>query len=516
MKLTRSSGILLHPTSFPGPDGIGDLGPQAYEWIDFLKTAGCAIWQVLPLGPTGYGDSPYQCFSAFAGNHYLVSPALLLDEGMLKIEDLADRPAFPADGIDYGAAITWKLTLLDRAFAHFKAEEARWADEFNAFCAENQNWLDDYALFMALKEAHNGCSWSDWEAPFKQREKKALEAFIAEHEDDIKRHQFRQWLFFRQWKTLKDYAHKNEITIIGDAPIFVSADSVDVWANPDLFYLDESGNPTVVAGVPPDYFSRTGQLWGNPLYRWTKHQETGFAWWISRIRATLKTCDMIRLDHFRGFSGYWEVPFGNPTAEFGRWVKAPGEAFLMAVAKSFDGDLPIIAEDLGEISQDVADLRDEFNLPGMRILQFAFDGDETNAFLPINYIPNTIAYTGTHDNDTTVGWFTSANDKEREYACRYLNTDGHEIAWDLIRAIWSSVAVYAIAPLQDFLSLGTEARQNMPSRAMGNWMYRFKTSDLTPDLAFRIQKMNRTYNRIPAVSSREPYRPDIQYQEAGK
>lgn len=514
MSLTRSSGILLHPTSFPGPDGIGDLGPQAYYWVDFLKAAGCTQWQILPLGPTGFGDSPYQCFSAFAGNHYLISPTILLDDGLLTTKDFADRPDFPTEYVDFGMAIPWKLTLLDRAFEHFKEQFERFKDEFESFCRENESWLTDYALFMALKDAHNGSSWQNWDAPYKKREPAAIEAFKKENANEILRHLFRQFLFARQWGRLKAYANKNGISIIGDIPIFVSMDSSDVWSAPELFFLDGEGNPTVVAGVPPDYFCETGQLWGNPLYNWQKHQETGFAWWIRRIQNTLKVCDLIRLDHFRGFCGYWEVPAGNPTAQYGRWVEAPGFEFLKAVKEALGG-LPLIAEDLGEISKDVADLRDSYDLPGMKILQFAFSDGPNNAFLTTNYVPNCIAYSGTHDNNTAVGAYKEEfDDKARDFARKYFASNGEHIAWDMIRGIWQSVAVYAIAPLQDFLELDSNSRMNTPGRAQGNWSWRFKASDLTPDLAFRILELNRIYNRCHETSTIPPYFANIPYEKA--
>lgn len=512
MKHIRTSGIILHPTSFPGPDGIGDLGPQAFAWVDFLESSGCSIWQTLPLGPTGYGDSPYQCFSAFAGNPYLVSSTLLLDEGLLEPEDFADRPGFPLHTVDFGRAIPWKMTILKRAFNKFLSSSGQTGPEFRSFCEENQNWLEDFAFFMAIKDSNNGAPWTTWEEGLKKRDADALAKFAAYHSEDICFQKFLQFCFFKQWNNLMTYAHQKNIMIIGDIPIFVSMDSSDVWSHPDLFYLDEQGNPTVVAGVPPDYFSPTGQLWGNPIYRWPAHQEQGFSWWVDRIRGTLKVCDVIRLDHFRGFSGYWEVPAGNPTAEFGRWVECPGEAFLEKVKEEL-GDLPIIAEDLGEISKDVSDLRLKYGLPGMKILQFSFSSEPNDPFLPSNYEPNFVAYTGTHDNETFNGWFANADKKSREFAMRYLCSNGEHFSWDGIRAIWQSVAVYAIAPLQDFLELGNEARMNFPGRTAGNWGFRYINADLTPDLAFRILDLNRTYNRIPEISSK-PHKPvEITYEK---
>lgn len=495
MKFDRAAGILLHPTSLPGLDGIGDLGPQAFRWIDFLAAAGCSWWQVLPLGPTGYGDSPYQCFSAFAGNPYLISPEVLLDEGLLTRGDLADRPSFPADQVDYGEVIPWKLTLLDRAFVHFQSKarpEVR--QEFATFKAAQAGWLQDFSLFMAVKEAHGGKSWDNWSASFAQREARALQKARQTHAESIQRHAFRQFLFFRQWAALRAHAIEQGVRIIGDIPIFVAYDSADVWAHPELFYLDEQGKPTVVAGVPPDYFSPTGQLWGNPLYCWDAHATTGYAWWLERLRALLRLVDVIRLDHFRGFAGYWEVPAGKPTAETGRWVTGPGADFLDAVRQAL-GDLPIIAEDLGVITPDVVALRDGFGLPGMRVLQFAFASDPDDPFLPHNYSSNCVVYTGTHDNDTTRGWYEKATRKERDYSCRYMPSTGQEIAWDMIRAAWASVAALAVAPVQDLLNLGSKARMNFPSHEAGNWGWRMSGDVLTESLHARLAEFNFLYGR---------------------
>ncbi len=390
MNLDRSSGILLHPTSFPSIDGIGDMGPQAYYWIDFLKSAGCSIWQILPLGPTGFGDSPYQSFSAFAGNPYLINPTLLLDEGFLSVDDLADRPTFPAAKVDFGKAIQWKTTVLNRIYQNYLKNPASLSTAFTKFKFESRYWLDDFSLFMAIKDTQGGVSWLDWPEKLRKRDPETIQKFRNDYSSLIEQHAFRQFLFFRQWSNLKEYANRNGITIIGDIPIFVSMDSADVWQHPDLFCLDSHGRPTVVAGVPPDYFSPTGQLWGNPLYKWCEHQKSGFEWWIQRVKATLITADLIRLDHFRGFCGYWEVPASEKTAVNGRWVKGIGKAFLDALAAEL-GTLPIIAEDLGEISQDVVDLRDAYQLPGMKIMQFGFSDDARNVFLPHNYIQNCIS-----------------------------------------------------------------------------------------------------------------------------
>ncbi len=495
MNFNRASGIILHPTSLPGPDGIGDLGPEAFRWVNFLSDAGCKLWQVLPLGPTGYGDSPYQCFSAFAGNPYLVSPALLLEDGLLRRSDLADRPAFIPNHIDYGEAIHWKLTLLDRAYEHFKhkANSPLWK-AYHEFVEKESYWLSDFALFMAIKEAHGGVSWDNWSRELRQRDTHTLERFKQTEADRIQRHAFRQFLFFRQWLDLKAHANQKGIQIIGDIPIFVAYDSADAWANPELFFLDAAGQPTVVAGVPPDYFSPTGQLWGNPLYKWDVHREQNYRWWIQRMQATLRLVDIVRLDHFRGFAGYWEVPFGMPTAEIGRWVKGAG-AELFQVIRNALGDLPIIAEDLGVITPDVVELRDQFNLPGMKVFQFAFTTDPLDPFLPHNYESNCVAYSGTHDNDTALGWYMSAPEKERDFIRRYLARSGEDISWDMIRAVWSSVAVFALAPMQDVLGLGNEARMNLPGRASGNWTWRLHPDALSPAVLKRLKEVNYLYAR---------------------
>jgi 4-alpha-glucanotransferase len=497
MKYKRTAGIILHPTSLPGPDGIGDLGPEAFRWVDFLAKSGCSYWQVLPLGPTGYGDSPYQCFSAFAGNPYLVSPAILLDQGLLKRQDLADRPLLPADHVDYGPTINWKLTVLDRAFEHFQRSAATsLSSEFEQFQHEQASWLTDFALFMAIKEFQGGGSWDCWPKPFRSRDEKTLQVFVIENAQTIQRHTFRQFLFFRQWTALRKYAISKGLKIIGDAPIFVAYDSADTWGHPELFYLDKDGLPTVVAGVPPDYFSPTGQLWGNPLYRWDVHVHTGYTWWIERIRAACQLFDIIRLDHFRGFAGYWEVPARMATAEVGRWMLGPGASFFEAMGKAL-GKLPIIAEDLGEITPDVVTLRDQFNLPGMKILQFAFASDPEDAFLPHNYPVNCVAYTGTHDNDTSLGWYTTAPEKERDFCRRYLARAGNDIIWDMIRTVWGSVAFMALTPMQDLLGLDSSARMNYPGRPSGNWGWRIPSGILSDTLCLRLRETNFLYGRLP-------------------
>lgn len=490
----RFAGVLLHPTSLPGPFGIGDLGAGALGWVDALVQARQTWWQILPLGPTGFGDSPYQCFSAFAGNPYLVSPQTLLEEGLLDTRDISNI-AFPQDRVDYGPVIQFKLRLVASAWENFQqGRGASLREPFSRFVQANAEWLDDYALFMALKDVHQGRSWQEWPAPARLRHKDFLKTARTELAPAVGAHQFAQFLFFRQWQHLKQYANDRGIRIIGDIPIFVSSDSADVWASPHLFLLDRERRPTFVAGVPPDYFSATGQLWGNPHYDWAAMEESGFAWWINRFRSTFQLVDMVRLDHFRGFEAYWEIPAGSVNAIKGRWVQAPGIALLEKL-KSVFGDLPIIAEDLGVITPEVDAMRRRFDLPGMRILQFAFDGQSDNRFLPHNYDANTVVYTGTHDNDTTWGWFRSAQEFERDHVRRYLARDGSDTPWDLIRLAWASVATHAIAPLQDVLNLGTEARMNFPGKPQGNWAWRFRADQLHPWILGRLADLTRLYGR---------------------
>ena len=496
MGLTRSSGVILHPSSLPGPDGIGDLGPEAYRWIDFLSDAGCALWQVLPLGPTGYGDSPYQCFSAFAGNPYLISPVILLDQKLLTRKDLSDRPVFSQNLVDFGPVIQWKIILIDRAYARFNtSKDQKFIEKFKGFCEIQKNWLDDFALFMAIKESLGGGSWGNWPEELRTRDPKALNLFSEEHFDEIVKHKFRQFLFYSQWDQIRAYAKLKHVKIIGDIPIFVAYDSADAWSHPDLFFLNKHGQPTVVAGVPPDYFSPTGQLWGNPLYRWNVHKKTGYTWWLDRIKAVLNLVDYIRLDHFRGFAGYWEIPANMPTAEIGRWVKGPGKDLFKAIEKSFSS-LPLLAEDLGEITPDVVELRDSLGLPGMKIFQFGFASTPDDPFLPHNYPRNCVAYTGTHDNDTAKGWYQSATDKESDFCRRYLARSGEDISWDMMRAIWASPADFTLAPLQDLLSLGTEARMNFPGKPSGNWGWRYTNDQLNGDLLSRLREVNYLFSRV--------------------
>ena len=489
VKLARASGILLHPTSLGAPLGIGDLGPAAERWIDFLAVAGQKLWQVLPLGPTGYGDSPYQSFSSFAGNPLLISPEKLVEDGLLEPSDLASLRQLPADHVDFGAVIPAREALLDRAFERFEggaapALEVPLAEFANAHAA----WLEDFARFMALKGERRGAPWTVWEAPLRDREPAAQAAADARLARPIASHRFRQFLFFRQWSALRDRARERGIRIVGDLPLYVAHDSADVWARRDLFQLDHSGAPTAVAGVPPDYFSKTGQRWGNPLYAWDAHAEGGFVWWIGRLRASLELVDLLRLDHFRGLESYWEIPASAPTAETGRWVEAPGAALLEALRQSL-GDVPFIAEDLGVITPEVLVLRDRFGLPGMRVLQFAFSGDPENPFLPEHHVRHSVVYTGTHDNDTSRGWLATATKVEREQALRVLQCNPEDFAWAMLSAASASVAEVAIAPLQDALDLGSEARMNFPGRESGNWTWRCAASSLTPELAERLRAL---------------------------
>jgi 4-alpha-glucanotransferase len=496
----RQSGVLLHPTSLPGRFGIGSFDRAAYTWVDFLAATRQSLWQVLPLGPTGYGDSPYQSFSSFAGNPYLISLEDMFDEGLLDPRLLENAPDFPAGHVDFGAIYQWKVPLLRQAADDFAEKGGRvHQTQFAEFCGANAQWLDNFALFMALKDAHNGTPWIEWEMPLRSREPRALAQATRDHAAAIYSHKFNQWVFFSQWSQLKAYANEQGIQIIGDIPIFVAMDSSDAWTNPQEFFLDETFQPTVVAGVPPDYFSATGQLWGNPLYRWETMARNGYAWWLRRIRASLTLYDQVRIDHFRGFCAYWEVPAGEPTAVNGRWVEGPGADFFTVVQREL-GDLPIIAEDLGEITPDVIALRNQFNLPGMKILQFAFSTDATDKFLPHNYRPNFVVYSGTHDNDTSRGWYEqSATDHERDFFRRYLRTDGHDPAWALLDAAWRSTAIVAIVPLQDILNLGSEARMNLPGRAEGNWTWRFLPEQLTEEIAGRLLEATTIFGRDPEL-----------------
>lgn len=491
----RCAGILLHPTSLPGAFGIGELGDEAYRFVDWLARAGQSIWQVLPLGPTGFADSPYAAFSAFAGNPLLISLQQLHREGLLSDSDLAEYPAFPVERVDYGEVIPCKMAFLRRAYERWKAH----ADDgeryrLQAFHAEQGWWLEDFALFKALKEACGGRAWVEWDKDLVMRKPESLQHARKQLADEVQFHVFLQHCFMSQWLALRRYANERGIRIMGDMPIFVAHDSADVWAHPEMFYLDAQGHPTFVAGVPPDYFSPTGQRWGNPVYRWQMLRRDGYRWWIERFRWTLRLVDIVRVDHFRGFAAYWRVPASEATAVKGKWVRVPGKSLFVALKREL-GDLPIVAEDLGTITPDVVRLRKQLRLPGMRVLQFAFDGNPDNPYLPYNYEPDTVVYTGTHDNDTLVGWFAGLSEEEKQRIADYIGRGDIRIHWEMIRLAYASVAQVAIIPLQDWLGLGSEARMNLPGREEGNWQWRCREEYLSMDLADAIAKMCMVYGR---------------------
>jgi 4-alpha-glucanotransferase len=503
-RFPRSSGILLHPTSLPGPYGIGDLGPAAIAWIDTLASCSQTWWQMLPVGPTGFGDSPYQSYSTFAGNVNLLSPELLVREGLIDNDCLAGL-TFPHHRVEYEIVDRFKLSLVRAAWQAFRSgRAAHLRESFEGFQFDRRDWLEDYALFMALKDAHAGQSWFDWPAEFRRHESASnvFRTARAKLADEIGAYQFGQFLFFRQWHDLRRHVRERGVRLIGDIPIFVSPDSADVWANPEQFLLDDTLRPRVVAGVPPDYFSQTGQLWGNPHYDWDAMRAAGYTWWAARLQAALELVDVVRLDHFRGFCAAWHVSAGETTAIRGAWVPGPG-VDLFDQLRATLGDLPLIAEDLGEITPDVHALRDTLGLPGMKILQFAFD-DPQNKFLPHHYPFHCVVYTGTHDNDTTRGWHATLADTERDLYRRYTARDGADVAWDLIRLAWASVADLAIAPLQDILDLGAEARMNVPGTATGNWRWRMPPEGLTDWARSRLIEMTEVYGRNPIVESRRP------------
>jgi len=505
VSFTRASGILLHPTSLPSRFGIGDLGSEAYRFVDFLADAGQKLWQMLPLGPTGYGNSPYQSLSVFAGNPLLINLEKLAEDGLLEPADLANAPAFPAKSVDFDTVICFKTPLLRKSYEIFDKQATHQArQQYDAFIQQNAAWLDDFALFLAFRETRRLALWNTWEPEIKTRQPEALDYWRQKLSNEIRYHQYVQFQFFQQWAELRKYCHAREIKLIGDVPIFVALDSAEVWSHPEMFYLDEEGKPTVVAGVPPDYFSKTGQLWGNPLYRWEVMAKDGYAWWLERLRAIHNLVDIIRLDHFRGFEKYWQIPAREKTAVNGRWVPGPGADFFIAVKRAL-GELPIIAEDLGTITPEVHTLRDQFELPGMRVLQFAFGAESgKDSYRPHNYPRNCVVYTGTHDNNTTIGWFREvevttkdreAMVKERQRVLKYLGTDGREINWDFIRLALMSVADTAIIPLQDVLSLGSEARMNTPGVNTGNWRWRFSSDMLTNEIRDRLKEMTEIYGR---------------------
>jgi len=525
MKVNRTAGIILHPTSLPSPYGIGDIGKAAHGFLDFLRDAGMAHWQILPLGPTGYGDSPYQSYSAFAGNPLLISPDGLKEEGLVNGADLDGAPGSGSDFVDYDAARAFKTAVLRRAYSNFRATMPGYAK----FCDDNAFWLDDYALYTALRghftalrkdsrksddyldyytrigelisygevqEQYYGAVWNSWPEDIRKRRPDAVRLWGAALADEIGYVKFEQYIFHMQWKKLHERARRLGINIVGDMPIFVSMDSSDVWANPRLFDLDADGVPNAAAGVPPDYFSSTGQLWGNPLYNWGECARTGYEWWVLRMKKAFEDMDIMRIDHFRGFESYWRVPFGAETAIDGKWMPGPGAA-LFDAAKRRLGDMAIIAEDLGIITPEVTELRESLGFPGMAVLQFAFDSDAANTHFPHNFdSPNIVVYTGTHDNDTTRGWYDSAPEVTRDRVRRYLGISGDDAPWDLIRAAFSSVASIAIVPLQDVCSLGGSARMNTPGVADGNWRFRCSPDMFAPGLAKGLKYLAKMYNRL--------------------
>lgn len=502
MSFQRASGVLLHPTSLPSPHGIGDLGQSAYQFVDFLERSGQTAWQVLPLGPTGYEHSPYTMnFSAFAGNPLLISLEQLVAEGLIQPEELTPLPDSHPDRVDFERVIAHKYQFLQLAFERFQTSlTGEQKTNFDRFCQEQAWWLDDFVLFMALLAVNDGKSWNHWEPAIARREPAALNAQMVALHDRIQFQRFLQFKFFQQWSNLRAYANQKQIKIIGDVSIYVCHNSADVWANPDLFKLDpQTLEPAYIAGVPPDYFSATGQLWGNPVYAWERSQATNFDWWIKRFKATLQYVDIVRVDHFRGFEAYWQVPAGETTAINGEWIKAPGEEFFTTLGQSL-GSLPILAEDLGIITPEVEALRDRFEFPGMRILMFAFSEDPSSIHLPHHYIKNSVVYSGTHDNDTAIGWWATASAAEKQFLAQYLGyrqaDDIPEIHWTLIRTALASVANLAIIPLQDILGLDGRGRMNDPSQYAGNWRWRYQDANLlTEALSQRLLRLTKLYSR---------------------
>ncbi len=508
----RLSGILLHPTSLPSPYGIGDLGAAAYRFVDFLEKAGQHLWQILPLTHTGYGDSPYQSFSAYAGQPLLISPDHLKELGLVDAAGLADVPPGCPEAVDYGAIIPWKQSVYEKAYTCFLDASPRRLPlytEFLDFVQAEKDWLDDYALFMACKSVNGGVSWLEWEDKYRMPTPEFKEKLRGTLKEQIGFYQFLQFIFYKEWMQLKSYANDHGVRIIGDIPIFVSMDSADVWANQHLFQLDTKGFPLRVAGVPPDYFSATGQLWGNPLYDWEAHEKEGFSWWISRIRHQLKSLDILRIDHFRGFESYWAVPYGEETAIHGKWVPAPGYELFRAIQEALGDELPIIAEDLGIITPEVDALRQEFHFPGMKVLQFAFDHLGENDYLPYRFTtPDCVCYTGTHDNDTTLGWYRTLSPECQQRIRRYIRCtdDDTRISREMIAAALGSIAGYVIFPLQDVLGYGSSARMNTPGTASGNWSWRFTEGALREELAQALREDTLLYGRyhMPEPAAEEP------------
>jgi len=501
MRLERFCGVLLHPTSLPSLDGIGDFGPGAYAFIDFLEESKQKFWQLLPLGPVGYGESPYQNLSAFAGNDLLLSLDLLVQEGLLAAEELISRPNFPEERIDFSAVKVWKDGMLRKANQRFQEQPK--GREYQDFQEENKSWLTNYAFFMALKDYFQGLPWNKWNTDIAFRQERALQDYQLLLQDEINYQYFLQFKFFTQWSKLKNYAHSRGIKIIGDLPIFIAADSSDAWANPHLFALDSWGNPTKVAGVPPDYFSETGQLWGNPHYKWEEMEKDDYFWWRERFSHLLKQVDIIRVDHFRGFEAYWEIPGGEKTAVKGQWVQGPGEKFFKTI-REYLGELPIIAEDLGVITPPVEELKNLFQFPGMRVMQFSFNSPKDRREFICNLDQNTVAYTGTHDNDTVLGWYRKLegeNPKTLEFfrLFAHLNPQlsSKMICWTLIAITLNTKANLAIIPLQDILGLDTEARMNLPGTTLDNWQWRFNLTALDEEKKAKLSRLVMDSNRFP-------------------
>lgn len=490
----RASGILLHISSLPSPYGIGTFGKEAYQFVDFLERAGQKFWQILPIGPTSYGDSPYQSFSTFAGNPYFIDLDLLKEDGLLEPGDYENLDwGDQANLVDYEKIYQNRFVVLRKAYEKGFPLERR---KVEAFRKLHNDWIEDYALFMALKSRFEDKAWTSWEESIRRREPEALAHWRQELKDQVDFWVYLQYLFYQQWEALKEYANQRKVKMIGDLPIYVAMDSADVWANPQLFQLDKDLRPTFVAGVPPDYFAPEGQLWGNPLYRWELHKQTGYDWWIRRMKAATTIYDTVRIDHFRGFAGYYAVPFGDENAVNGKWVKGPGMELFQAMERAL-GKRSIIAEDLGVLTEDVHKLLKDSGFPGMKVLQFAFEPNWDNGYLPHNHVENCVVYTGTHDNDTLTGWWeTALDDHERKHALDYLHiTPDEGIHWGMLRGAWSSVAWLTVAPIQDFLQLGKEARMNTPSTLGGNWRFRLLKGQLTEELADRIERLSGLYQR---------------------
>lgn len=490
----RRSGVLLHPTSLPGTQHIGTLGRESYEFIDFLVSTGQSVWQILPLNPTGHGNCPYSCFSAFAGNPLLISLIRLVEAGDLTKPDLP-VPIQAADQVDFSAALRIQLPVLRKAwasFTHNASSERR--QRFESFCIEQAYWLDDYALFEAIRAQHDYSGWQQWPEPLRKRNLVALEQYRYDFASEIDWHRYLQFTFFEQWFALTDYARQKGVLIFGDLPIFVAENSADIWAHQELFHLDEHDRPTLVAGVPPDYFSTTGQRWGNPLYRWDRMQEQGFAWWVDRFKWNFSLFDMLRVDHFRGFAACWAIPAHDETAANGYWLETPGRELFTRLQATL-GSLPILAEDLGVITPDVEQLRDDFGFPGMKILQFAFDSGADNPYLPHNHRRNSVIYTGTHDNNTTLGWWLQLDAGARQRIKEYLRRPCQEMPWPLVETALASVSRLAITPLQDILGLPATARMNTPGTATGNWSWRYRKDSLDDNLRDRLRQLTHLYGR---------------------